>query len=961
MDTPEKRNLIAAVRALPQRGDEVVTRDGLVRFLTKLVRSGAEVPTRSEIEVTQLVDAFWKGNYQRRVSDFIDWLMGEKPHASQPSVAIKGPGPVLPKPDDGTEIEFLTDVEGNWDHFLHYVHESKILNWEGDPQGAWGPGNLVLKDDSILVYGGDATDKGPGDIRFAKTLLSLKERYPDRVFIIIGNRDCSKLRLHAELAEGEQDTPIKPWWPASKKTYDDYMEKRNLERGPLSYLLWALDCNLGCQETTFGLRKQEIGLLKGRANDQDAVDSFRDSVDPDGADPFMLNLIRVGHLALIIGDTFFCHGGLDDTALGYVPGLDNRLTNMKDWVEALERFKDAEVKEFEKRRKWRMENGERVRGGIGLISYCLPGPHTIVYHNPFKEGKGNPSCLSTTVEDFLISGGIHRMACGHQPHGQSPVVVRHPRTGFISLHCDTSYSDMQALKVINKADNRGNVLCVTTLRGPKVTIEGVATICKDVTKHSCTLDVDQTLDDFPDAFVGRQFTDGSWAKSIFEDEHMVKWVLCTVCDGFNVGTIARLPNQATLMLRQEHICLNCFTFDFSTCSGGSLRERNISFHPTPDASTMEGADPEDPATYHFDRNAFWSLDAFVIRLTRQFEVLRQEERELSLQKTNALVEAGKRVLFLSVNSSRSRQDLLEFVSNLGYKVPNGIGDIVTSSYTCAWFLKRAGIRRPFVMCNTQTGLLKELRHMGITEYEAVVEDDGTPKDKYLQEATGDTVKAVLSDLGKVDAVVCGWDLQLTAMKVTVASSVLKWSADEGQPIPFVACGRDDIGVLGHTGSDFMTQHGYHERSIPTMGNGSMAEAISLAAGRNVTPIHVGIPSDVMMETLRRPADSEGYNVDFGKTAMIGPSMEYDGEFAQRSGMKFLLILPGIKAHWSAVEKHFQQKGKGTLAILHQPSLMETMSRGNCSLGMLPAADIEEAMQRCSDRIPTWIVDNLGDI
>jgi hypothetical protein len=51
----------------------------------------------------------------------------------------------------------------------------------------------------MFVYGGDTQDKGIGDIRFTKLLLALKQEHPDRVQLIIGNRDANKLRLAAEL------------------------------------------------------------------------------------------------------------------------------------------------------------------------------------------------------------------------------------------------------------------------------------------------------------------------------------------------------------------------------------------------------------------------------------------------------------------------------------------------------------------------------------------------------------------------------------------------------------------------------------------------------------------------------------------------------------------------------------------------------------------------------------------
>eukprot|EP00961_Rhodomonas_salina_P000442 6061-Rhodomonas_salina.1 len=53
----------------------------------------------------------------------------------------------------------------------------------------------------LLCNSCSAQDKGIGDVRFVRLLLALKKKYPERVHWIIGNRDCNKLRLAAELSE----------------------------------------------------------------------------------------------------------------------------------------------------------------------------------------------------------------------------------------------------------------------------------------------------------------------------------------------------------------------------------------------------------------------------------------------------------------------------------------------------------------------------------------------------------------------------------------------------------------------------------------------------------------------------------------------------------------------------------------------------------------------------------------
>eukprot|EP00961_Rhodomonas_salina_P237218 3206231-Rhodomonas_salina.1 len=93
---------------------------------------------------------------------------GEELHAAQwaPNVVPRGLFSVC---------AFLTDVEGNWDYFQRYVALSEVLSWTDLDRR-----RLLLKDDCEFCFGGDAQDKGIGDIRIMQLLLDLKERYPQR-------------------------------------------------------------------------------------------------------------------------------------------------------------------------------------------------------------------------------------------------------------------------------------------------------------------------------------------------------------------------------------------------------------------------------------------------------------------------------------------------------------------------------------------------------------------------------------------------------------------------------------------------------------------------------------------------------------------------------------------------------------------------------------------------------------
>jgi hypothetical protein len=145
---------------------------------------------------------------------------------------------------------FLTDVEGNWEFFNRYVQYSKVLDW------SWGPcgqPHLVLRDGQYFVYGGDSVDKGTGDIRVVRQLISLKDRYPDRVQLLIGNRDANKLRFASELTQASlaDDAIVNdesfPYWtaPGSTLTPRQYIDSKGLPDDLASRIKWMLAETMG--------------------------------------------------------------------------------------------------------------------------------------------------------------------------------------------------------------------------------------------------------------------------------------------------------------------------------------------------------------------------------------------------------------------------------------------------------------------------------------------------------------------------------------------------------------------------------------------------------------------------------------------------------------------------------------------------------------------------------------------
>lgn len=185
----------------------------------------------------------------------------------------------------GQKISLMSDVEGDLDYFDNFVQNSTIIQWSNDKKTSlsFRPGC----DDCHFVLAGDTQDIGIGDIRFVRLLLNFEDEYKERVHLIIGNRDCNKLRLLPELRSVEQwnegDTLLFedgfPFWntPDQKKSLNHWTEtiegktqeqllskesfaSKTLTNKKKTYLQWAFNNTFGMPDS-FENRRKELKIM----------------------------------------------------------------------------------------------------------------------------------------------------------------------------------------------------------------------------------------------------------------------------------------------------------------------------------------------------------------------------------------------------------------------------------------------------------------------------------------------------------------------------------------------------------------------------------------------------------------------------------------------------------------------------------------------------------------------------
>lgn len=479
--------------------------------------------------------------------------------------------------DPPFQLGYVTDVEGNLDYFLRFVSESNVLDVvEGDATSK--SLRLDLRGNCYFVYGGDVVDKGPGDIRLVRALVNLKSRYPDRVFLLVGNRDLNKLRFSAELSEEDMardlDEIPPPHWDPKAPSLRQFLEKKLHDLNGASTLTihelntrvnrlhYMLEHTLGCPRT-FAFRREEIALLRSKdianISDDEVVDSFLYEVEHQNGS--LRQYLEAADVAVCVGNTLFCHGCVDRATMRFIPSMHTKfenpaskpppaaeIDNVQEWTRQLNHFMKSGLEDFQKRPRW--DKTRTTRGGEALmalqnrpamwgrsiISNCYgdggcittenaakirddPERQRMEQTNPLIFEKVCSDPLDEDVAKWLLKDGIRRVVVGHKPTGDCPAVLSSLYTGVEIVSADTSFSDTSA------DDNRGRALALVEIVGHSSTdnslkLSGVTREGSCYSSMYVRLHEDGVDESVGDPLLGTTLdSDGWWIKATVDDTY----------------------------------------------------------------------------------------------------------------------------------------------------------------------------------------------------------------------------------------------------------------------------------------------------------------------------------------------------------------------------------------------------------------------------------------------------------
>jgi len=226
---------------------------------------------------------------------------------------------------------------------------------------------------------------------------------------------------------------------------------------------------------------------------------------------------------------------------------------------------------------------------------------------------------------------------------------------------------------------------------------------------------------------------------------------------------------------------------------------------------------------------------------------------------NRFRELGKRVFYVTNNSTKHRREYKVKVDKLGFG--GELEEIIGTAYLAASYLQDSGFdRSKKVYIVGSSGITQELDDVGIQYLPIGPDNDIQHRD----------LGSLSVDLDPdVSAVIASMDLHISFTKLLKAASYLS------RP--------ESIFLATNTDAQFPVKG--KEMVVP--GTGSMVAAVETAAGRK--PIILGKPNPMMFEIVqkRHPA------VKAERTLMIGDRADTDILLGKNCGLQTLMVGTGV--------------------------------------------------------------------
>jgi phosphoglycolate phosphatase len=227
------------------------------------------------------------------------------------------------------------------------------------------------------------------------------------------------------------------------------------------------------------------------------------------------------------------------------------------------------------------------------------------------------------------------------------------------------------------------------------------------------------------------------------------------------------------------------------------------------------------------------------------------------QTLNKLRKMGKKIIFATNNSTKTREEFMKKLKTLGYEAE--MDELFPTSYATAVYLESLGFKQKVFVVG-MNGISKELAKVGIESFG--VGSDPTPSSW----TPGQCDIELEEDVG---AVVIGFDNQISFPKLARACSYVKQDS-----CLFIASNADET-------------YPHPDKNVVVPGPGAYVAAIEAVTGKE--PIALGKPYTFFFDCIKRMHPE----IDPKRTVMIGDRLTTDMVFGRNNGLSTLFVQSGL--------------------------------------------------------------------